>query len=219
MPNKAITSRAEWYAGRQSLLIDEKRLTDARDAVNAARLRLPKREFVTTCRFEGAEGEVSFERLFGRYEQLIVYHFLFPKDAGPGHPAWRRGVDGCAFVADHVDAARLHLLNRGVNLICLSEAPFDQIDAFKRRMGWKFPWYGGVTEQYHGEVFSPAAEALRPFPGLSAYQRKDGRVFLTYVTSGRGSDLLIGAYNYLDISPLGRNENQPMDWVRFHDEY
>lgn len=216
---KTIAERGSWFQTRDELLAQEKEHTRERDRLQRSRLQLPMRAFPTNHAFQGPGGPASFLELFEGRSSLIVYHFVFPPGAGPEHPAWRTCIDGCAFVADHIDAARLHLIHHGVNLVCVSEAPFEELAAFKSRMNWSFPWYGRATAQFHGEVFSPSGNPVSPSPGISVYLQRDDQIFLTYTTTRRGSDILIGTYNYLDLAPHGRNEKTPMDWVRFHDEY
>lgn len=216
---KAIYERRAWFIERQKLLAQEKEHTNERDRLQISRSQLPMRAFPANHALEGPHGMVPFSDLFDSQDSLIVYHFVFPQGAGPGHPAWRTCIDGCAFVADHIDAARLHLVHHGVNLVCVSEARFEEVGAFKARMNWHFPWYGRATDAFHGEIFSPSGEAVAPCPGVSVYLKRDDAIFITYTTAKRGSDILIGAYNYLDLAPFGRNERAPMDWVRFHDEY
>jgi predicted dithiol-disulfide oxidoreductase (DUF899 family) len=171
--------------------------------------------------------------LFGGQSQLIVYHFML----GPG---WPEGCPSCSFLADQYDSLRPHLLARDVNLVVVSRAPWKEIATFKQRMGWQFPWYSsfgtdfnrdyGVSftkaelesgkAQYNYEAQSfPSEEA----PGASVFAKNDaGEVFHTYSTYGRGLDMMLNAYNFIDLTPKGRNEEGlpwPMAWVRHHDKY
>jgi predicted dithiol-disulfide oxidoreductase (DUF899 family) len=219
MLNKAMATRSEWHAARDRLLAAEKAATRQRDAVARERLALPMRAFPDGFVFDAGDDTIALGALFDGRRQLIVYHFLLPPGAGPGHPAWLTGVDGCAFVADHFDAANLHLRHHDVSLVAVAEAPFREFDALRQRLGWRFPCYGGASRAFHGEVFSPSGEPSDHAPGMSVFLRDGDRIYLTYTALARGIDPLIGAYNFLDIAPLGRNESSPMDWMRFHDEY
>ncbi|HEV2474139.1 MAG TPA: DUF899 family protein, partial [Chthonomonadales bacterium] len=162
--------------------------------------------------------------------QLIVYHFML----GPG---WDEGCPGCSFVSDHVDCARQHFDHHGLAYAAVSRAPYPEIVPYKERMGWKFPWYSSAGSDFNydfgasfrqedlerGPVFyNFTNQTLRgdEQPGLSVFIKDDaGSIFHTYSTYERGLDLLLGAYNFLDLTPLGRNESGPMDWVRRHDVY
>ena len=154
-------------------------------------------------------------------------------------PDWEQGCPSCSFVADHIDGANLHLPQRDVTLLAVARAPLARIEAFKQRMGWRFKWvssYGSdFNHDFHvsftqdelakGEVDYNygMAEGFDELPGLSVfYKDENGRVFHTYSTYARGLDLLLGAYNYLDLAPKGRDEAglpHTMAWVRHHDRY
>jgi predicted dithiol-disulfide oxidoreductase (DUF899 family) len=162
----------------------------------------------------------------------VIQHFMFGPD-------WQEGCPSCSFMADHVDGALPHLAARDVTMVAVSRAPLAKIEAFKKRMGWRFNWvssHGGdfnadfhvsftkkelaqgkVNYNYTMQEF-PCAEA----PGLSVfYKDAAGSVFHTYSTYGRGVDVLMGTYRILDLVPKGREEedHQGMEWVRHHDRY
>jgi len=183
--------------------------------------------------FEGPKGKVTLAELFDGRSQLIVYHFML----GPG---WEQGCPSCSFLSDHIDGAVVHLAHRDMTLVAVSRAPLPQIEAFKKRMGWRFPWvssYGtDFNFDYHvsftreqmarGPVdynFTPREFPSDEAPGLSVFYKDErGEVFHTYSAYARGLDLLIGAYNYLDLAPKGRDEDAlayTMAWVRHHDRY
>jgi predicted dithiol-disulfide oxidoreductase (DUF899 family) len=154
-------------------------------------------------------------------------------------PGWEQGCPSCSFLSDHIDGANLHLPQRDVTLLAVSRAPLTQIEAFKQRMGWRFKWVSSYDNDFNRDYhvsFTPEelakgkvdynydmAEGFDELPGLSAfYKDPDGTVFHTYSTYARGLDTLIGAYNYLDLAPKGRNEADlpwTMAWVRHHDRY
>jgi predicted dithiol-disulfide oxidoreductase (DUF899 family) len=231
-PHK-IVSQEEWLVARKAHLAKEKELTRLRDRLSAERRELPWVKVEKAYVFDGPDGQETLADLFGGRSQLLVYHFMFGPD-------WEQGCPSCSYVADHFDGANLHLPQRDVTLLAVSRAPLAQIEAFKKRMGWRFKWvssYGNdfnhdfhvsftPDEMAQGEVYYnyamdefPSEEA----PGLSAfYKDPDGAVFHTYSAYARGLDILIGAYNYLDLAPKGRDEAAlpwTMDWVRHHDRY
>ncbi len=232
----AVVSRGEWLAARRELLAREKELTRARDTLSAQRRRLPRMKVDKDYVFEGPDGPVNLEDLFDGRRQLIVYHFMFDADREEGCPS-------CSYLADNLTGAIVHLPARDTSLVVISRAPLAKIESFKKRMGWRFPWVssGGSDFNYdfhvtldeeHGEYnFEPAAELLArgeiwqqgELPGLSVFLREGGEIFHTYSTYSRGLDLLLGTYNYLDLTPLGRgaDDQDPyaMAWVRHHDRY
>jgi predicted dithiol-disulfide oxidoreductase (DUF899 family) len=233
MPANRVASREEWLAARKALLEREKAFTRERDALSAARRELPWVKVDKAYVFDGPDGKETLADLFDGRSQLIVYHFMFG-------PEWEQGCPSCSFVSDHIDGANLHLPHRDVTLIAVSRAPLEQIEAFKQRMGWRFKWvssYGNdFNYDYHvsfteaemakGEVYYnyrmgefPSDEA----PGVSVfYKDPTGAVFHTYSAYARGLDMLVGAYNYLDLVPKGRDEAAlpwTMAWVRHHDRY
>jgi predicted dithiol-disulfide oxidoreductase (DUF899 family) len=180
--------------------------------------------------FEGQDGPVSLSDLFGGRSQLIVYHFMY----GPG---WDEGCPGCSFVCDHVDAARQHFEHHDVAYVAVSRAPLAEFQAFKKRMGWTFPWVSSNKNSFNYDFgVSYRREDLdkgpvlhnfvlqklsgEEQPGLSVFMKDaEGNIYRTYSTYERGLDLLIGAYNYLDLTPMGRNESSAMEWMSFHDRY
>ncbi len=234
MNRPGIVSRAEWLASRKALLAKEKAFTKARDELSRQRRELPcvkvEKEYV----FDGRNGKETLADLFAGRTQLIVQHFML----GPG---WTEGCVGCSFLADHVDGALVHLEHHDATFAAISRAPLSEIEAFKERMGWRFKWvssYGNdfnldyhvsFTEEeiakgkvyYNYEMRDFESEEL---PGTSVfYKDATGDIFHTYSAYARGDEMLIGAYNFLDLTPKGRNETGPSydltDWVRHHDRY
>lgn len=228
-----IVSREEWIDARKDLLAREKEFTKARDALSADRRTLPwvrvEKEYV----FEGLDGRESLSDLFAGRGQLMIYHFMFGPD-------WEEGCPSCSYLADHFDGANWHLGHRDVTLVAASRAPLEKLNAYRERMGWRFKWVSSLgsdfNHDYHvsfddadlanGEVYYnyrttgfPSSEA----PGISVFARNEsGEVFHTYSTYARGLDILIGAYNFLDLVPKGRDEADlsfTMEWLRRHDSY
>jgi predicted dithiol-disulfide oxidoreductase (DUF899 family) len=232
MPHHPVVSREEWLDARKALLFKEKEATRLRDRVNAERLALPWVKVEKTYVFETPGGEKTLADLFAGRSQLIVYHFML----GPG---WAAGCPGCSFLADHLDGALPHLEHHDVTLTAVSRAPLAEIERYKRRMGWHFPWASSFGSDfnfdYHvsfaaddlakGVVLynyskTDAARAGDELPGLSAFVKDEaGDVFHTYSSYARGPEELIGTYMILDRAPKGRNETALMAWVRRHDEY
>jgi predicted dithiol-disulfide oxidoreductase (DUF899 family) len=228
-----VVSREDWLAARRQLLSKEKEFTRLRDRLSGERRELPWVKVEKTYVFDGPDGRETLAELFDGRGQLMVYHFMFG-------PEWEQGCPSCSFLSDHIDGANLHLPQRDVTLLAVSRAPLAQIDAFKERMGWRFKWVSSYendfNRDYHvsftddemaqGEVYYnygmeqfPSEEA----PGISVfYKDPDGAVFHTYSAYARGLDMLVGAYNYLDLAPKGRDEAAlpwTMAWVRHHDRY
>ncbi len=227
-----IVSHSEWLAARKQLLGKEKELTRLRDELSRQRRQLPWERVEKQYVFEGPNGKETLADLFDGRSQLIVYHFMF----GPG---WAEGCPSCSFLADHFNSIIVHLNARDVSLAAVSRAPLKEIQAFKKRMGWSFKWVSShdndFNYDYHvsfkkeeiakGNYYNydrsgfPSEEA----PGLSVfYNNGTGKIFHTYSCYARGLDILLGAYNFLDIVPKGRDEDTlpfPMAWVRHHDRY
>ena len=233
MISQKVVSRAEWLAARKAHLANEKKLTKTRDELSRQRRELPWVKVEKSYVFDDPGGRETLAELFGGRGQLIVYHFMFGPD-------WEHGCPSCSFLADHFDGAAVHLAQRDVTLLVVSRAPLAQIETFKRRMGWRFKWVSSFGNDfnldYHvsftkdemdkGQAYYnykvgqfPAEEA----PGASVfYKDAAGDVFHTYSTYGRGLDMLIGAYHFLDLAPKGRDEDGlafSMSWIRHHDRY
>ena len=233
MTTHPTVSRDEWLAARQALLAKEKEFTKQRDAISAARRALPWVKVETDYVFDGPDGKETLADLFDGRGQLIVYHFML----GPG---WEQGCPSCSFLADHFDGAVVHLAHRDATLVVVSRAPLAEIQKFQKRMGWTFKWVSSngtdFNRDYHvsftedemakGEVVYnyqksefPSEEA----PGVSYFARDEsGDVFHTYSAYARGLDMLLGTYNFLDMAPKGRDEDDlpfTMSWVRHHDRY
>lgn len=226
-----VVSREEWLEARKAHLEAEKELTRQRDKLMAQRRALPWVKVEKDYVFEGPRGSVGLGDLFQGRSQLMVQHFMM----GPG---WKEGCASCSFMADHVDAARQHFEQADLSFAAVSRAPYDKIVAFKKRMGWTFPWVSSngsdfnfdyhvsFTEEelkrgealYNYQTIDPGIDEL---PGCSVFATNDaGEVFHTYSSYARGCEQLMGAFWFLDMVPKGRNEpNRIMEWVRHHDRY
>mgnify|MGYP001413433788 CR=1 FL=1 len=232
MESHPIVSREAWLTARKALLAREKEATRLRDAVNAERLALPWVRVDKDYVFDTPAGRRSLADLFAGRSQMIVYHFMLGPD-------WEAGCPGCSFLADHFDGTLPHLEHHDVTLTAVSRAPLARIAAYKRRMGWRFPWVSSHGSDFNfdfGVSFSPeqlaagavdynftqtpAADAHDELPGLSAFARgADGAVYHSYSSYARGPEELIGTLMILDRAPKGRNEQGTMSFVRRHDEY
>jgi predicted dithiol-disulfide oxidoreductase (DUF899 family) len=223
----------DWLAARRQLLTEEKDFTKLRDQLSAKRREMPWLTIDKDYLFDGPEGEnLTLGDLFGGRRQLIVYHFMFGPD-------WEKPCKSCSFWADGYNGVTSHLAQRDTRLIAVSRAPFAKLEATAGRMGWTFPWYssgegdfnydfhvsfrpeeGGSTSRYN---FAPTQTKMTDLPGISSFIKEpDGAIYRTYSTYARGLDMLNPAYQLLDITALGRHEEElsfPMAWVKLHDEY
>jgi predicted dithiol-disulfide oxidoreductase (DUF899 family) len=226
-------SHTEWLAARKQLLAKEKEFSRVRDELSRQRRELPWEEVEKQYLFDGPNGKETLAGLFAGRSQLIIYHFMF----GPG---WSAGCPSCSYLADHFDGPSIHLANRDVTLAVVSRAPLTEIEAFKNRMGWRFHWVSsfGSDFNYDYHVSFTAEEQAKgkvnynydlvefpseEGPGLSVFFKDaNGKVFHTYSSYARGLDIFVGAYNFLDHAPKGRDEDglaHTMAWVRHHDRY
>jgi predicted dithiol-disulfide oxidoreductase (DUF899 family) len=230
-PHK-IVSREAWTRERKALLAREKELTRARDRLSAERRALPWVKVEKTYVFDTPDGKKSLAELFDGKSQLLVYHFML----GPG---WEEGCPSCSYLADHFDGAVTHLAQRDVTFVVVSRASRAEIETFKRRMGWRFNWVSSFGSDFNFDyhVSFPADEVgsevdynyekqdvgSDEMPGASVFYRDaSGQVFHTYSAYARGLDILVGTYNFLDLTPKGRDEQDlpwSMAWVRHHDRY
>ena len=225
-----VVSQNEWLTARKALLAKEKEFSHARDNLSEARRALPWVKVEKNYVFEGSNGRETLADLFAGKSQLIIYHFML----GPG---WVQGCPSCSFLADHFDGAAMHLAHRDVALVVVSRAPLAEIEAYKKRMGWKFKWVSSYDNDFNHDFhvsftkdelangaeynYSTGKIPSEELPGLSAFIKNESGVVLhTYSAYARGLDTLIGAYNFLDMAPKGRDERAlpwTMAWVRRHE--
>ncbi|WMD08074.1 DUF899 domain-containing protein [Streptomyces sp. FXY-T5] len=222
-----IVSRGEWRAARTELLLKEKAVTRARDALNAERRGLPMVEVDEEYVFEGGNGKATLLDLFEDRRQLVVYHFMFA-------PEWDTGCRSCSGFLDQVGHLA-HLHARDTSFAAVSRAPYPKILPFKARMGWTLPWYSSYGNGFNRdfEVTLEREGELVERPGLSCFLRDRERVFHTYATYERGLDGLGSITSLLDLTALGRQEEweEPKgrasafgapagsERIRYHDEY
>src|SRR6266487_4265610 len=142
MEGPKVVSQAEWLAARKELLSKEKEFTRLRDQLSRQRRELPWEKVEKAYVFDGPKGKETLADLFGGKGQLVVYHFMF----GPG---WEEGCPSCSFLADHFEGSLVHLANRDVSFAVVSRAPIAQIEAFKKRMGWRFKWVSSFGNDFN----------------------------------------------------------------------
>jgi predicted dithiol-disulfide oxidoreductase (DUF899 family) len=241
-----VVPRDEWLVARKELLAKEKEFTRKRDELNAERRRLPMVEIDKDYVFEGPNGRTSLLDLFEGHPQLIVHHFMYD-------PEWDAGCPACSLAADNIGHLA-HMHARNTSLVLVSRAPFPKLQRYKERMGWNIPWYSSYGSDFNYDFHATLDESVARIeynyqtkeeliqagvpvdsvksmevPGVSAFLRMDERIFHTYTTYARGTDLLLGNFNYLDLTALGRQEDWELptgrsdgrgkSWLRRHDEY
>jgi predicted dithiol-disulfide oxidoreductase (DUF899 family) len=228
----AVVSREQWIEARLELLDMEKQLTRARDEVNRQRRALPRVRIESDYVFDTDGGRRSLVQLFDGRSQLVVYHFMFgPEDTD--------GCPHCSFWADSFDGTAVHLAQRDTTFVLASRAPLEVLQAYKKRMGWDLNWVSTLSSEFsydlgvsftsdqqrNGAMYN-YARMEHPMPdreGLSVFSIDEGGdVYHTYSTYARGIDALNAAYQLLDLTPNGRDEEayaMPQEWVRRHDEY
>jgi predicted dithiol-disulfide oxidoreductase (DUF899 family) len=230
MTEHHVVERKEWLEARKALLARERELTHLHDRIAEERRALPWVKVETDYVFDGPSGKVKLIDLFGARSQLAVYHFMLAPNSD-------HICDGCAFVADHVDAARQHFEHADLAFAAISRAPVERIEEVKQRMGWHFTWVSSGRTSFNydfGVSFTDDQIAAKdcdynygttPYcnpdlPGVSFFTRDEaGAVYHTYSAYTRGVETLVGAFNWLDLASKGRNETDTMSWLKLHDEY
>jgi predicted dithiol-disulfide oxidoreductase (DUF899 family) len=242
MDDPQVVSRDEWLAARRELLAQEKEFTRRRDALNAGRRNLPMVEIDKEYIFRGPDGQASLPDLFKGRSQLLIYHFMFDPD-------WDQGCQSCSYLADGIGHLA-HLHARDTTLAMISRAPLPKLEAFRQRMGWTVPWYSSFGSDFNYDfhvTLDPAAapveynyrniDELGPdwhgwtgeMHAISAFLRRGDRVFHTYSSYARGTDMVNSTNQWLDLTARGRQEDweQPsgrsdgplLSWLRHHDRY
>jgi predicted dithiol-disulfide oxidoreductase (DUF899 family) len=231
MTDHRIVSHEEWLKARTAFLKEEKEFSKARDRLSAQRRALPWERVDKDYRFHTENGTKSLSDLFDGRSQLIVYHFMYG-------PQMDLGCPHCSFWADNFNDAIVHMNHRDISMIAVSRGPLARLSAYKKRMGWTFNWVSSEGSDFNFDYrvsATPEETAAKKMEynyavgdmahsereGVSVFFKdKDGAIYHTYSTYARGIDLLNTAYNYIDLTPRGRDENgNPQYWVRRHDEY
>jgi len=232
-PAAKVVSHEEWLAARKKFLAKEKEFSKQRDELSRLRRELPWEKIEKKYAFEGAKGKETLADLFDGRSQLLIYHFMF----GPG---WKEGCPSCSFLADAFDAFTIHMAQRDTTFVVVSRATLPEIEAFQKRMGWKFKWVSSNGSDFNFDFHvsfskdqATSGKSLYNYetisfpgeegPGASAFIKQGGEVFHTYSTYARGLDILLPMYNWIDLTAKGRHEEgmkpHAMAWVRHHDRY
>jgi predicted dithiol-disulfide oxidoreductase (DUF899 family) len=216
--NHKVVSHEEWAAARATLLKKEKEMTRAHDALTQQIRDLPWVKMPDTYTFHTPTGDQMLADLFDDKTQLFVVHFMFAPD--------REACSSCSFWADHYGGLKWHLPHRDVAFKVISRAPLEQIEGYKKRMGWEFEWVSSYGSEFNYDfdvsVKTPAEGFSGEEPGFSVFVKEGGEVYRTYSTTGRGIEALNSTYGVLDLVPKGRDEggfSYPMAWIKKHDEY
>src|SRR5450755_5122038 len=236
-----VVSRDEWLAARKALLVKEKQITRRRDSLNADRRRLPMVRIEQDYVFEGPAGTTRLVDMFEGSRQLVVQHFMFD-------PTWDRGCSFCSASARWISPGLLRNLRaRETNFAAVSRATLSQIEAYKSANGWTFPWYSSYGSDFNYDFHATLDETVAPLeynyknkaeleavgsvmlpdesgepveaPGLSFFLRDGEAVFHTYSTYSRGTEMIGGAYFFLDLTALGRQEDWEEPKERVHHPY
>jgi len=236
--HKVVTHR-EWVVARKKHLAKEKEFTRLRDQLSRERRDLPWELVEKEYTFEGERGRLTLAEMFEGRGQLVVYHAMFnPETAGP-RTTWTADAPcfSCSFWMDNFNGITVHLNHRDITIAAVSLAPYRALAAYRRRMGWTFPWYSSVGSDFnidYGVSFTPEQLngrkveynyrmipwSMSEAPGISVFLQEDGRILHTYSTYARGLDMLNVAYHYMDLVPKGRDEGEDGQvWVRRRDEY
>jgi len=233
MNTHEVTSKERWIEIRRALLAEEKAWTRERDRLSQKRRELPWVRVEKDYVFDDVDGPVSLGDLFDGRSQLIVYHFMFG-------PAWEEGCPGCSLLSDQLDGARQHFEHNDVSFVAVSRGPIRKLDAYRKRMGWGFRWVSSASTDFNFDYNVSFPDGTRaegvfynferqPDPGIDEMSGvsvfcKDGqgRIYYTYSTYGRGGEVFLPVYSWLDVVPKGRNETKKGnlgDWVKRHDRY
>jgi len=226
-----ITTADNWRVSRLALLKKEKELTQLKDEVAQARRELPWVEVHELYRFTDANGSYTLPDLFGSKSQLVVYHFMFGAD-------WQEGCNSCSLWADNFERLDCHLAARDIAFVAISSAQSEKLEHFKKRMGWTFRWLSCAGSTFNHDLsvtfekkenqpnmisynYREQPWFTEELPGVSVFVKNDeGQVFHTYSTYSRGLDILNSAYNFIDLTPKGRDEDgKAMYWVKLRDQY
>jgi len=227
-----VVSREAWLKERIALLAEEKELTHRRDALAEKVRDLPWVKVDKAYTFDSPTGKKTLSDLFGPRSQLVIYHFMFD-------PTWSQGCASCSFVADHYNGIVVHLAQRDISLVTVSKAPIEQLESFRKRMGWSFPWVSGASTDFGRDFgvsftdqeledsksvynFIDKPHSIRELPGLSVFIKDPrGDIYHTYSTFARGLENFLTSYRFIDVTPKGRDEAQTggMGWLRHHDRY
>jgi predicted dithiol-disulfide oxidoreductase (DUF899 family) len=226
-----VVSHEQWVTERVAFMAKEKEFTRLRDELTRERRELPWEQITKPYVFDAPGGTEKLADLFEGRSQLVVYHFMFS-------PSWSEGCKSCSFWADNFDGIDVHLAHRDITFLAISRAPLPKLEAYKRRMGWSFKWVSAGESDFNYDLqvsFDPDAakngtayynygtgrQVQEDMPGISVFCKdRKGDIYHTYSAYSRGIDLVNGAYNYIDLTPKGRDEGKGiMAWLRRRDQY
>jgi predicted dithiol-disulfide oxidoreductase (DUF899 family) len=238
---RKVVSHDDWVAARKKHLAKEKEFTHLRDQLSRERRELPWELVDKDYTFEGERGKVSLREMFGGRGQLVIYHAMFNPDTAGPQTTWTADAAcyACSWWMDNFNGITVHLNHRDITIVAVSRAQYPAIAAYKKRMGWSFPWYSSAGSDFNFDYhvsFTPeemtAGKAEYNYrliprpesseaPGISVFLNDGGKIYHTYSTYERGLDMLNVAYHYMDLVPKGRDEGPGGlgEWVRRHDEY
>ena len=240
METHDVAKHDEWLAARKKHLAKEKEFTRLRDQLSKERRDLPwelvEKEYI----FEGENGRLTLSEIFEGRGQLVIYHAMFNPETAGEQTTWttEAACYACSFWMDNFNGITVHLNHRDITMAAVSQAPHPKLVAYKKRMGWTFPWYSSAGSDFnfdYGVSFTPdelnAGEVEYNYrhaplsgteaPGISVFLTEGEHVYHTYSTYERGLDMLNVAYHYMDLVPKGRDENESGlgSWVHRRDEY
>ncbi len=240
MVDHKVVSHEKWAAARKKHLAKEKEFTHLRDQLSRERRELPWELVEKDYTFEGESGKVTLHDIFDGRSQLVIYHAMFNPDTAGLHTTWTPDAPcfSCSWWMDNFNGITVHLNHRDITMVAVSLAPYEKLAAYKKRMGWTFPWFSSVGSDFNFDYhvsFAPDQLAdgqveynyhLFPWsmseaPGISIFLKDEGKIYHTYSTYARGLDMLNVAYHYMDLVPKGRNEGDEGQggWLRRRDEY
>jgi predicted dithiol-disulfide oxidoreductase (DUF899 family) len=227
-----VVSRDEWLAARLKLLAQEKEAMRAQDVIAANRRELPMVRIDQEYTFEGPAGKARLGDLFEGRRQLLVYHFMF-------HPDWDEGCPSCSYAVDNVGRLE-HLHASDTTFVLISRAPLAKIEKWQARMGWTIPWYSSAATTFNYDFHVTNDDSVAPVEynykdkatlereglayavngdaqAMSVFVRDEESVFHTYSTYGRGAEVMLSTYHYLDLTPMGRQRY--VNEFPYHDTY
>jgi len=229
--NPRVVSHEHWVTERVAFMAKEKEFTRLRDELSRQRRELPWEKVTKSYVFDGPRGKETLAELFEGRGQLVVYHFMFS-------PSWSEACKSCSFWADNFNGIDIHLAHRDISFLAISRAPLPKLEAYKRRMGWSFKWVSAGDSDFNYDFnvsfdaeaakngtayynYGTGRQVQEDMPGISVFHKgENGDVYHTYSTYSRGIDLMNGAYNYIDLTPKGRDEGAGiMSWLRRRDQY
>jgi predicted dithiol-disulfide oxidoreductase (DUF899 family) len=240
MATHKVVTHDKWLAARKKHLAKEKEFTRLRDQLSRERRDIPWELVEKEYTFEGGNGRPTLSEAFEGRSQLVIYHAMFNPETAGEHTQWTTDAACyvCSFWMDNFNGITVHLNHRDITMAAVSLAPYPVLAAYKKRMGWTFPWYSSAGSDFNydyrvsftpGEVktgkveynYRPTSWSGSEAPGISVFLKEDGRIYHTYSTYERGLDMLNVAYHYMDLVPKGRDEGDAgvESWLRRRDEY